>query len=115
MPKWQKTLLVILGLIILPITLFGIIIYLATAGSKSDDLKNDEWQNKQQKKKLARATAKIEQNRKEAEIIVEKRQEEVKRIKETNEEAAKIINDIHNSNNSHDQLDELRRRIDALK
>lgn len=113
LPNWQKTMIVILSLIVLPITLIGIIIYLLTPAPDNEDLKNDKWHHAQQKKQVEKAKKEIDKAKKKTECILVERQYELEEIGKQNEEAADIITDIRSAS-APDELDKLRERIDAL-
>lgn len=113
LPKWQKTMIIILGLIVLPITLIGILAYIFSPAPESNNLENDKWHHAQQKKQVEKAKKEIDKAKKKTERILVERQYELEEIGKQNEEAADIITDIRNANTP-DQLDELRNRINNL-
>lgn len=113
LPTWQKTLIVILGCVVLPITLIAIIIYLMAPAPDSEDLKNDKYHHRQQKKQVAKTKKEMEKAKQKTKRILVERQMELEEIGKQNEEAADIVTDIRRASTP-DELDELRRRIDAL-
>jgi uncharacterized protein YpmS len=113
MSTWQKSMIIILAIVVLPITLFSIIIYLLSPKSDSEDLKNDKWYHTQQKKQVEKTKIEMEKAKKKTENILIERSYELEKIGKQNEEAADIITDIRRAS-SPNELDELRKRIDAL-
>jgi len=113
LPTWQKSMIIILAVVVLPLTLIGIILYLVLPTSDSEDLKNDKYYHKAQKKQVEKTKTEMEKAKKKTERILVERTYELEEIGKQNEEAADIITDIRRAS-SPNELDELRRRIDAL-
>ena len=113
--RWQKTLLVILAIVVLPVTLIGIIVYLITKSSDSQTFAGPEkWHFEKENKKVQNVKEELEGNRDETRKILIRRKDRLDKIGRTNKDAEKLLTDIHNADNA-DELENIRKRIRFLK
>ena len=110
---WQKVILIILGIIVLPITLTGIVFYFMAHNWRIFS-EPEEWHNKKQNEDVEKVKKEIEGNRDETVKILIRRKDRLEKIGRTNKDADKILNDIHSAATIV-ELEDIRRRIRSLK
>lgn len=113
--RWQKVLLVILGIVVLPLTIILFVIYLLSVRGGDQTFSGAEkWHKDRQEEKTEEAKEKLEEGREETRKLIIRRKDRLEKIGRTNDDADKILSDIHNAT-SIDELDELRERIRSLR